>query len=179
MVRNRSDNRLYVTNSDDDTISVIDTIADKKTERVRIGLSDGHTFGSTPLALALSDDGHRLYVADSDANTVATVILSPNVRGMSRRRSVPEKSRIVGFIPTAHYPSAMIVANGALLVSNGRANGFENPLQIATDTGCEPNVANSSFPVGQRTVRYGKGGQYVASLDASTISLVPEPTASS
>ena len=71
----------------------------------------------TPSALALSEDRNRLFVACSDANAVAVVDVSE------------ARSRVLGFVPTGWYPTAVRpVAGERLVVLNGKGTrSFPNP----------------------------------------------------
>ncbi len=71
------------------------------TETIKTSLSPTDPVGSTPDALALSPDGKRLYVANADNNDVAVIDTSN-----------PKESRVLGFIPTGWYPSALAIAPG-------------------------------------------------------------------
>src|ERR1044072_64700 len=92
MLLNPDRTRLFVANSNDDSVSVIDTKTDKEIERINVRLSEGVPRGNSPEGLALRGDD--LYVANAHSNSVAVVELS-------------NKSRVKGFIPTGQYPSAL------------------------------------------------------------------------
>lgn len=89
--------RLYVANANSDTVSVIDTRADRVVETIRVGPFDGAPLGSSPNALAVAPDGAALYVANAANNAVAVV------------RAGRGKARVEGFIPTGWYPTAVAV----------------------------------------------------------------------
>jgi YVTN family beta-propeller protein len=117
-----SDNRLFVANSGSNTVSVI--VANAVVENIRTSLDPRAPVGSTPDALALSADGHRLYVANADNNNVAVVDVAN-----------PKESEVEGFIPTGWYPTAIALsADGKqLCVGTGKGMGFRNnyPAQTA------------------------------------------------
>src|SRR5215216_521084 len=92
MLLNPEQTRLYVANSNDDSVSVIDTRTDKEIERISVRLSEGVPAGNSPEGLALRGDD--LYVANAHSNSVAVVELSDKGR-----------SAVRGFIPTGQYPS--------------------------------------------------------------------------
>ena len=110
--------RLYVANANSDTVSVIDTRADRVIETIRVGPSDGAPLGSSPNALALSPDGGTLYVANAANNAVAVA----GVRS--------GKARVEGFIPTGWYPTAVALDKGGkrLWVASGYGFGSVAPL---------------------------------------------------
>ncbi|MDQ2687778.1 MAG: bifunctional YncE family protein/alkaline phosphatase family protein [Armatimonadota bacterium] len=125
------DGRLFVANAGSDSVSVVaryqvvHTNDDKTTRVVREGASVLETLktslgaadpvGSTPVALAVSADETRLYVANADNNDVAVYDTS-NVRG----------SRLLGFIPTAWYPSALAVSPDGKKLYIGTGKGLRS-----------------------------------------------------
>ena len=99
MLLNPERTRLFVANSNDDSVSVIDTATDKEIERISTRLSEGVPPGNSPEGLALSGDD--LYVANAHSNSVAVIELSDRARGGS---SGEGRSTVRGFIPTGQYP---------------------------------------------------------------------------
>jgi YVTN family beta-propeller protein len=92
MTLNREETRLYVVNSNADSVSVIDTAADREVEHIDVRLSEQARVGASPEGLALSDDGSTLYVANAHSNSVAVVRLSDEARG-ARPASVRRGAR--------------------------------------------------------------------------------------
>jgi YVTN family beta-propeller protein len=190
MKLSRAGSRLYVVNSNDDSVSVIDTDTDREVERINVRLSEGARLGSSPEGLALSDDGRTLYVADAHSDSVAVVTLSGAARGRGsgrgrttaregREGSDAQRSVVRGFIPTGQYPSAVAVAGGALFVGNGKGTGFANSSTVVDNSGRAPNLPNERFPFGTGHSTHGGkyGGEYSVPLVAGNISALPEPTA--
>lgn len=176
MIFNASQTRLYVVNSNADSVSVIDTAIDRETERISVKLSETALIGSSPEGLALSADGATLYVANAHSNAVAVVALSAQARDV---RSLPAgvqqtRSRVRGFIPTGQYPSAVAVAAHAIFVGNGKGTGFENSSVVVNNSGRAPNLPNDRFPVGTGRAG-GMGGEYSVTLIAGNISVITEP----
>ena len=193
MTLNPTATRLYVVNSNADSVSVIDTDADREVERIDVRLAEAAPIGSSPEGLALSDDGHTLYVANAHSNSVAVVKLSDAARGAAarsvgrrgeRRRAADEedeseeadarRSLVRGFIPAGQYPSAVAVASGTVFVGNGKGTGFANSSMVVDNSGRAPNAPNERFPVG--TGHGDHGGQYSISLVAGNLSAVREPS---
>ena len=181
---NTAATRLYVANSDADSVSVIDTSLDRVVETISVRLSEKSLPGSSPEGLALSADGATLYVTNAHSNAVAIVDLAPIAMGRSASKAEMKSSndedaksrtnsQVRGFIPTGQYPSAIAVANGSIFVANGKGTGFENSSVIANNSGRAPNTANDRFPVGTNGTR--QGGQYDLGLVAGTISQIAEP----
>lgn len=169
MVLNNRRTRLYVVNSNADTVSVIDTATDREVERINVRLSERALVGSSPESLALGRDETTLYVANSHSNAIAVVGLGPRARGTGSDGD--ERSRVRGFIPAGQYPSAVAVAGGMIFVGNGKGTGAENSSLIVNDSGRAPNIANDRFPAAGSA----RGGQYILSLISGNISAIREP----
>jgi DNA-binding beta-propeller fold protein YncE len=84
-------NRLYVANSNKDSISVIDTTTDKVIQTR--ALSGQDTRGFAPTALALTADGKTLFAACGGLNGVAVIRT--------------KEMFVAGYIPTGWYPNAL------------------------------------------------------------------------
>ena len=93
--------RLFVANSGSNSVSVISasSAAWKVTESINTALTVDALVGSTPLALAVSHDNNRLFVANADNNDITVVDISNAL-----------ESRVLGFIPTGWYPSTVAVS---------------------------------------------------------------------
>jgi DNA-binding beta-propeller fold protein YncE len=107
---------MFVANSLGDTISVIDTAADKIAATVLLRPHMARDLpGVTPTALALSPDQKILYAALSDMNAVAVV-------------DVPARE-LRGYISTGWYPTALGVTSDGrdLLVANAKGTSVRNP----------------------------------------------------
>jgi YVTN family beta-propeller protein len=168
MVLNPARTRLYVANSNDDSVSVIDTKTDKEVERISLRLSEGVPPGNSPEGLALRGD--ELYVANAHSNSVAVVELSAKARGEGWD---DERSKVRGFIPTGQYPSAVAVVGQTIFIGNGKGTGVQNSSMVVDNSGRVPNGPNERFPVGTRTS--GQGGQYSAAIVVGNISAVNLP----
>jgi YVTN family beta-propeller protein len=81
MIFNEARTRLYVANSNADSVSVIDTKTDREIERINVRLAENALDGNSPESLATSADGATLYVANAHSNSIAVVALSPESRG--------------------------------------------------------------------------------------------------
>jgi YVTN family beta-propeller protein len=190
MILNAARTRLYVANSNADTVSVIDTARDHVVETISVRLAEKALPGSSPESLALSSDGSTLYVANAHSNAVAVVALSPAARSAAMserkeaakkdadddRRETSDRSTVRGFIPTGQYPSAVAVANGNIIVGSGKGTGFQNSSLVVDNSGRVPNGPNDRFPAG-RGGHKGAGGEYDVALIAGNYSLIPEPDA--
>ncbi|HEY2865565.1 MAG TPA: bifunctional YncE family protein/alkaline phosphatase family protein, partial [Pyrinomonadaceae bacterium] len=164
MMLDRGQTRLYVINSDADSVSVIDTKTDRVVERVDVRLSETAMGGVSPEGIALSEDEQTLYVANAHANAVAVVKLvsTPTAR---------EHSKLLGFIPTGNYASAVAVVGSRLFIANGKGTGMENSSNVVSGTGMYPNMPNGNFPGD----RYNKQGMHPDAIVDGNISVVNMP----
>ncbi|HWQ03430.1 MAG TPA: YncE family protein, partial [Candidatus Nitrosotenuis sp.] len=123
MTINRAATRVYVANSNGDSVSVIDTSEDREIERINVRLAEGERIGSSPEGLALSADEKTLYVANAHANTLAVIALSAEARDTEAEEESEEtadtdgdaddedeeaddaRSKVRGYIPAGQYPS--------------------------------------------------------------------------
>ena len=175
MIPNAEGTRLFAANSNADSVSVIDTTTDQEVERIDVRLAEDALPGASPEGLALSDDDQTLYVANAHSNAVAVVLLSDKVRGRKKADKMVSvaKSKVLGFIPTGQYPSAVAVAEGKLFVGNGKGTGFEPSSMRVNNSGRTPNPPNAGFPANKAKNR--QGGQYSGSIVSGNISMVPLP----
>jgi YVTN family beta-propeller protein len=119
---------VYITNSNSDNVTVINTSSDIITETISVRLQPeiNPYFGDSPNGIALSSDEKTLYVANGMDNALAVIKLG---RKASLKGS-GNSSRITGFIPTGAYPSAIAVHNsGFLYVCNLEAEGVRLGLK--------------------------------------------------
>jgi YVTN family beta-propeller protein len=181
MLLNPDRTRLFVANSNDDSVSVIDTQKDKEIERINVRLSESVPRGNSPEGLALRGDG--LFVANAHSNSVAVIELNNRTSGANasswNRTSqeeglAPARSRVKGFIPTGQYPSALALAGPMLFIGNGKGTGVENSSLIVNNSGRAPNTPNERFPSGSGRGG-GQGGQYSVPLIVGNISAVNIP----
>lgn len=175
MLLNAKGTRLFVTNSNGDSVSVIDTSTEEEIERIDVRLSETALTGSSPEGVALSEDEKTLYVANAHSNAVAVVALSERARGEKTvaKNNDGAKSKILGFIPTGQYPSALAVADGRLFIGNGKGTGFEPSSMRVNNSGRTPNPPNAAFPANKK--KNSQGGQYSGSIVSGNISMVRLP----
>jgi YVTN family beta-propeller protein len=174
MILNRDKSKLFVVNSNADSVSVIDTRRDQLIENIRIRLAESASVGASPEGLALSDDEKTLYVANAHANAVAVVSLESRVESQESKkdsRLKTQDSRLLGFIPTGQYASAIAVVGDHLFVANGKGTGVENSSLIVNNSGFTPNAPNELFPPKENRL----GGQYSVSVVVGNISNIAMP----
>jgi len=104
---------IYLTNSNSDGVSVIDTKKDVITETISLKLqkSFNHYSGDTPNSLAVTSSGKTLYVANGLDNALSVVTLGKKASTVG----ITVQSTIDGFIPTAAYPSGISISNDKTL----------------------------------------------------------------
>ena len=103
--------KLYVTNSNADTISILDTAARQVLTTVSVRPDTALPFGSMPSAIALSADGQRAFVTCAGNNAVAVLDIAQ------------DSPAILGWIPTGWYPGAVVAADGYLAIANIKGIG--------------------------------------------------------
>jgi YVTN family beta-propeller protein len=122
IIANKSGKFIYVTNSNSDNVSVINTSTDEVAETINVRLqpSINQFFGDSPDGLCLSPDNKTLFVANGMDNAIASIQLGKNAADKGCGKS----SIVSGFIPTGAYPSAISFLNpGILYVCNLEASG--------------------------------------------------------
>ncbi|MDE2463975.1 MAG: YncE family protein, partial [Alphaproteobacteria bacterium] len=122
MLLNPTHTRLYVASDNADIVSVIDTAQNRVIGTINAeappGLIAGksHFGGAAPNSLALSANGHQLFVTDGGLNAVAIIRL--NAEGLGQ---------VAGLVPTGWYPNSVSTAGGMLYIVNGRSDPGPNP----------------------------------------------------
>ena len=130
---------VYVTNSNSDNVTVINTSTDEISETISVRLQPeiNPFFGDSPNGLGLSQNGKLLYVANGMDNAIAVIELGKN----ATIKASKDESMVTGFIPTGAYPSAICILNsGYLYVCNLEAAGVRLGL---TDKNTTNLVYNS------------------------------------
>ncbi|MGI9036795.1 MAG: bifunctional YncE family protein/alkaline phosphatase family protein [Pyrinomonadaceae bacterium] len=172
MLFNRDKTRLFVANSDGDSVSIINTNSDalyKSEPKISVKLAENAPNGTSPQGLALSDDEKTLYVANAKTNSVAVVALDPKIKEENRSED-KSRSRISGFIPTGNYASAVAFADNQLFIANGKGTGMENSSLHVTESGLYPNMPNAAFPANR-----SKRGEYSVAIVSGNVSVVDVP----
>ena len=97
---------LFVSNANDNSVSVIDLEKGKVVETLNAALYPDAPSGSTSNSVGLSEDGKTLYIANADNNCLAVFDVSH-----------PGASKNKGFIPTGWYPTCVREVNGTIYVA--------------------------------------------------------------
>lgn len=140
-----TDKYVFVSNGNNDNISVIDPKEGKIINTIQLKLDErlSRYKGVIPFGLAISPDQKRLYVAESGINAVGVIDI-PNMK-------------TIGHLPVGWFPSKLKVSkdNQKLVVAN--AKGF----------GSGPN-GGSKFKIGAE-------GSYIGSLMKGSVSVLDIP----
>ncbi len=113
--------RVFVSNSDDDSIAVVDPASRTVTDRIPIQIPGLETLrGVLPLGMAYDEASGRLLVAEAGINAIGVI----DTRA----------KRVMGHIPTAWFPTQVTIDNGDVLVANARGHGIGPDAPSATST---------------------------------------------
>ena len=117
IIINKKGDKLFVANSNDNSVSIIRTNDMKVMETLNAALYADAVPGSTTNGLALSADEERLYIANADNNALAVF----DVEEIGSSRSL-------GFIPVGWYPTNVKVVAKKVFVTNGKGlSSMANP----------------------------------------------------
>ena len=140
-----TDKYVFVSNGNNDNISVIDPKSGKITNTIDLQLDDrlGRWKGVIPFGLALSPDQKRLYVAESGINAVGVIDIA--------------SMKTLAHLPVGWFPSKLKVSkdNQKLVVAN--AKGF------------------GSGPNGGAKFKVGEEGSYIGSLMKGSVTVLDIP----
>ena len=120
LLLNQEGTRLYVTNADQDSVSILDvgTAEPRVLDTMDLRSTPGLSYGSSPNALAFSPATQRLYIAQAGLNKLAVLDI--------------ETGAHLGDIPTGWYPTAVVLhaeeskkagQKETLFVANGKGVG--------------------------------------------------------
>ena len=159
MVTDKKGKFLFVANSNDNSVSVIDINQRKVIETLNAALYPTTLTGSTTNSVALSKDDKTLYVCNADNNCLAVFDVSH-----------PGQSSSLGFIPTGWYPSCVRVVDGNILVSNGKGL-----TSLANPKGPNPVQKHAKVDYQKGYVETEDDYQYIGGLFKGTLSIIPVP----
>ncbi len=117
------DGALYVANTNDDTVSVVDTAVDEVVQTIATQPWQGSKVGYEPDAVNVHDG--RLLVSLGRANAIAVYELG---------ESPLDPVSYVGLVPTDYYPEDVFPVGDQLVVANRRGIDARGPL-ITFDKG--------------------------------------------
>lgn len=105
----RKGDTLYVANSDEDTVSIVDVDERKVRRSISVRPDEDPGFGQIPTDVALSDDEKRLFVTCGGGNAVAVVDLG--------------RRKVTGYMPAAWFPIGVVQREGRLVVASAKGIG--------------------------------------------------------
>ena len=149
---------VFVANSIDNTVSVIDAATKKVIETLNAALYADAPSGSTTNSVALSADNKTLYIANADNNCLAVFDVSE-----------PGASNSKGYIPTGWYPTCVRTIGNSILVLNGKGN-----TSLPNPKGPQPlhKEGEAKYKKANKKV-----DQYIGSLFKGSMSIIHEPNA--
>lgn len=152
---------LYVSNANDNTVSVIDLNKSKVLETLNTAVYPTLLSGTTSNSVALSDDNKTLFIANADNNCLAVFDVSK-----------PGASQSLGFIPTGWYPSVVRVIGKQLFVANAKGfSSFPNPSGPNPVSPRQSVILHGGDTSKPKQVQYIGGG-----LLMGTLSMIPIPS---
>jgi DNA-binding beta-propeller fold protein YncE len=137
--------RVYVSNSAQDSISILDTGRNRliTTTRLEPAPGVGGLRGVLPFGLALSPDESRLYIACAGINAVAVFDTG--------------RHAVLGYMPTGWFPARVAVSKDGLTLYVANAKGY------------------GSGPNGGAGFQEGPEGDYIGDIMKGTVSIIPVP----
>ena len=152
--------RLFVSNSNSDTISVIDTTQNKVVETILVQPFERRVAGVAPEAVVVSADGQRLYAACGGINAIAAIGVGEGQHG---------RSRILGLIPTSWYPDHIALSPDGAYLAVSTLLGVGAGWKTAPISSFAKQMGLELEP--------GPTRRYVHS-DRGTVQVIPVPDAS-
>ena len=160
MILSPDEKLLYVCNSNDNSVSIIDLKSKHVIETLDAALFPNSPSGSTTNSVALDFKNKRLYIANANNNCIAVFDVTN-----------PGKSMSKGFIPVGWYPTSVRLINGKLWVANGK--GF---TPKANPFGPSPLRKREEVIHHGGITKQGSEVQYIGSLFTGTMSVIPVPS---
>lgn len=122
---------LFVANSNDDSMSVINENSNRVAQTVRTNPVPGAQVGSYANAINMSDPNHVLVSIGRD-----------NAIAVYRYRGLYSRMKFVGLLPTDWYPVQVqpdpAIGTGAIVVTNDKGIGARGPVSTITYKGPTP-----------------------------------------
>ncbi len=142
-----TENFVYVSNGNNDNISVIDVKKKEVVSSIELKLDDrlGNLKGIIPFGLTLSVDQKKLFVAESGINAVGVIDVTTQ--------------KLIGHIPTGWFPSKLKVTPDGKQLIVANAKGF----------GSGPNGGKEFQPTADQP------SSYIGALMKGTVSVIDIP----
>ena len=145
----KDDQRLFVANANNNSISDVDLNTKKETERIITSLHPDVPYGSTPNAICFNNDESVLIAANADNNYLALFDISTK-----------DHSKSMGFVPVGWYPTSVkMLHSNKILVANGKG------------------IISKANPEGPQPTSYSreKNDEFIAYLLKGTVSIIDYP----
>jgi YVTN family beta-propeller protein len=128
-------NALFVANTNDDTVSVIDTTKNEVVQTIETKPWPSSKVGYQPNSIAMTDDGHLL-VTLGRANAVAVY----------QYHGDPQQPvSFIGLVPTDYYPKTVATVGNQVVVTNTRGIDARGPnLSFSAGAGTTPAVGHGT-----------------------------------
>jgi YVTN family beta-propeller protein len=128
--------RVFVSNTGDDSISVIDAISNRVVSEIPIRIPGLEQLrGVAPMGLAYDKPGGRLLAAEAGINAVAVIDARQN--------------RVLGHVPAAWFPTRVAIQGDMALVANAKGHGVgPDSGQLAPAQMYQGSVSVFSIPSG-------------------------------
>lgn len=157
IILSKNGNHLFVANAGDNSVSIIDTKAQKVVEILDAAIYPNSLVGSVTNGLALSEDEKTIYIANADNNCLAVFDIKTIGKSTSK-----------GFVPVGWFPTNVKVIGKKIFVTNGKGfTSFANtngPQPIKKDVRSEVHVGEGDRP------------GYIGALMKGTLSIIDTPT---
>lgn len=154
---------LYVCNSNDNSVSIVDLSTRRVIETLDAALFPNSPSGSTTNSLALDPIAKRLYIANANNNCLAVFDVA-----------VPGKSIAKGFVPVGWYPTAVKIVNNKLWVANGKGM-----TSLANPFGPSPLRKKEEIIHHGFNTKDASQVEYIGGLFKGTMSIIDLPNQSS
>jgi YVTN family beta-propeller protein len=138
-------NALFVANTNDDTISVIDTRKDKVVQTIETKPWPSSDIGYAPTGIAMAANSHLL-VTLGRANAVAVYRYHGNPQ---------EPVSFIGLLPTDYYPASVATVGRQIVVTNTRGIDARGPnLTFNAGPGTTPAVGHGTHSTTASLTRF-------------------------
>lgn len=130
MIFSPSGDRLFVANSNSDSVTVLDTATDTVLFEIDVRPYKNAPYGSAPNALAISPEGETLYVLNAGENALVVVELEDAEKKKgekhTEKKGGEKRYEVRGRIPTGWYPTALSISpkGDKLYVANSKDVGL-------------------------------------------------------
>ncbi len=122
--------------TDFDGVAAVDLNTGALLRFYSVALDKDRFAGASPIGIALSPEGRRLYVASASLNAVAVF----ETRHDKQKSNAAVAETPIGFIPTEWYPCALVVGESDLLIASAKGEGSgPNNMKAAIETELHPN----------------------------------------